>query len=265
MSTAPTLEQRVAALETAERLDTLSPTYLTVNPDGSIGATFTGDIRARSIVDTPTNGNVFKLGADGSLSLKGLINALGLILPTGIGLPGLQNRITWTRKSDGAMVADINSYVDSDPGGATSLGLGAAAPDHPGTTSGIAFRANQAGGNGNNNATISVGGRYATLLDDQGASSFLQLEGKHRWMDHGPYAIGVNLAPGFFGQIGTIPAAPSPNYQVIGSLYDTGSLSACTWGYGGVSSGFGIPIYMRNPLGIATTGSFIAILRELAS
>jgi hypothetical protein len=53
---APDLEQRVAALEAALAQaipDQVTPNYLTVNPDGTVGASFSGKINAQGVILPP--------------------------------------------------------------------------------------------------------------------------------------------------------------------------------------------------------------------
>lgn len=75
------LEQAVSQLQAqAGGGEQLSPNYLTLGPNGQVGANFTG-----------------------------LINALGLILPAGVSTttPAGVNEVAWERQSDGAAVATV--------------------------------------------------------------------------------------------------------------------------------------------------------------
>lgn len=98
--------------------DSLFPNYLKINPDGSIGATFSGDIEARSLIDTATGGQVFNLSSTGQLTLKGVVNSLGMTIPAGeSATPTAPNEIQWI-ESSGGLVAEIGGYQYTPPGGA---------------------------------------------------------------------------------------------------------------------------------------------------
>lgn len=168
MSTQPTLEQRIAALEqlVGKPLDTLTPTYLTVTPDGKVGADFTGTV-----------------------------DALGVILPSGssslIPPPVGINNIVWRRQSDNAVVADL---VCNSVGGEESLTL--LSQPQSGDTAGVvglmaltpagthfalleavaraALGGATVGFQVEDDSGGSVGG---TIMGSDGTSSFLQLSG----------------------------------------------------------------------------------------
>lgn len=142
--------------------DSLQPNYLTVNPDGTIGADFTGKI-----------------------------NAQGLILPAAdSNTPPPDNKIQWTL-SNGAAIADIVGYYE--PNGTINVAttaldsLAQAATDQ----SNVILRAYNSLGNvqasleahqnGQGGGWISyeVGSNTAsysgTIMDSTGSSNFLQL------------------------------------------------------------------------------------------
>lgn len=104
------------------------PTYLTVAPDGSVGATFT-DI----VVHTAT-------------IIDALIQQLQLYAGTSSNPPAA-NQIQWIRQSDGSVVADI-SAAEYVIGGSLGQVL-----------------------------QVAVGGASATILGNNGESSFLQIGG----------------------------------------------------------------------------------------
>lgn len=96
------LQARVAALEAQQTGgDTLSPTYLTIDGQGRVSASFTG-----------------------------LINALGLVIPSGVSttVPAGVNEIAWERASDGALVANVWA---GEAGGVDVVQVNAGNPQHP--------------------------------------------------------------------------------------------------------------------------------------
>lgn len=180
MSATATLEDRVSALERAVQSgrDQLTPNYLTVNADGSVGADFSGHVSAQ-----------------------------GLDLPAGTSsTPPSQDRVRWLRGSDGSVVADVTAYEVANQ---ATLRLGAY-QDSPDTAAAVMVQTPDllvslidspfeqqlelsAGGialildaltpAGVNPGSIVLGNHLGqmTLLDNNGASSFLQLVGASNW------------------------------------------------------------------------------------
>lgn len=126
------------------------PNYLNVQPDGGIGALFSG----------------------------------GVILDAGVGAtPGPDRKITWLRESDGALVAEHKSYMvgtnaelehnvtspDLPVGNRAQLHLSVNSAGVPAKSSVIA---NAADGSGNN--------EQRTIIDELGRSAFAQLAGSIR-------------------------------------------------------------------------------------
>lgn len=182
--------------------DQLVPNYATIDPvTGRVGANFSGDITARSLIDSATNGQVFNLGANGSLSLKGLVNALGVILPAGSAQQSPQqatDQIIW-RESGGAFIAEVQGWSDPtgndvgvrvvsqalNPSG-QSYAIVAANPD-PGAPPSEAAALQitqlargapgQPGGIGTGTEVSAFVGQFAAMvLDSAGKSSFLKID-----------------------------------------------------------------------------------------
>lgn len=148
------LEQIVSQLQgQAGGGEALSPNFLTVTPAGQVGASFTG-----------------------------LVNALGLVLPTGAVLtPPSINRIIWQRASDGADTADISAVENS---GLSILQLNTYA-DAPDTATEILLLARDpslgaslevvAGGASNEFIRANVGSRNVQIIGQDGSSNFVQI------------------------------------------------------------------------------------------
>jgi hypothetical protein len=171
MATLDALEARVDALEDLlgdAQSDQLAPNVLTVNPDGSIGATFTGHV-----------------------------HAAGLDLDAAIGptiLPAFQ--IRWLKAADGSVVAQQVAIEDAGGGrtaevettaqtdnndstGVSSLTLTAA---NNSQTSWARLSALQSGYGSGGSASITAAlvqngvlRQNPTIIDDLGRSNFLQL------------------------------------------------------------------------------------------
>jgi hypothetical protein len=214
MSAQPTLEERVAALEAMAQPDALTPNVLALNPDGSIGAT-----------------------------LSGLLKAQGIILPAGTGSgPPVTSDIQWQRSSDGAVVAQIDAYetgsndqLDISAGGQSgntfaSAGLGASGQSYFAQLVTQAFDGNRAGtlaklvlGFGSKPFTTKI------LYGGDGASNFVQLA----------TAAGVRLsATAWDGGVSTLFTTPdlqtftNPNagqfHWVINPPYNGGYAAICS-------------------------------------
>jgi hypothetical protein len=163
------IETRLAALEAlvgAQAVDTLQPNYLTVNPDGSIGADFTG-----------------------------VINARGILMPeVEQGQPLRPSSIIWQRASDGAYTAQIYQLQDNpaappgtrdvvfrafglDTTESSSISLRADYQDPPRDTSlpGAELGVQQENGTATHAAFVANSNGMKTILDQAGASDFLQL------------------------------------------------------------------------------------------
>jgi hypothetical protein len=163
------IETRLSALEAlvgAQAVDTLQPNYLTVNPDGTIGADFTGEIHAE-----------------------------GLVIPAGsTSAPPDVNRVIWERQSDGAVVAQAwgtevaggeTLLLAAEPTVATNGSAVELLADTGGFVGSTAYAqlVLQRGGVGAADGTTQVsatantthGPQSATVVDATGASSFLQL------------------------------------------------------------------------------------------
>jgi hypothetical protein len=143
----------------------ISPNFLTINPDGTVGATFTG-----------------------------LINAQGLILPsypeTTLPAKGAYE-IQWQRSSDGAQVAHIiagdlpanqtnDLTISSDPvSGSTQQSVSVQAGSRPtqlfledGANGSFQTYLNMLGPPLGNSITMSINNQFRTLLDSGGGSDF---------------------------------------------------------------------------------------------
>lgn len=220
MSLTATLEDRVHALE--RRLtdlaepDTLAPNVLTFT-GGTVGAKFTG-----------------------------LVNALGLVLPAGVGSPAPNNEIVWERISDGAVVATLSAVSG---GGATGLTLGASAP--PGGTvvqaileAGNAELFVQDTGNGNPIVGSQINGGSATFMTGAGNSQFWQCSvGLHEIQIGTGFFAGGGATQQAFGVNHSLPANP-----VAGFVIPT---EFATW--------YAIDFAGGNPAGftaVATAGNF---------
>lgn len=158
------LEARIAELEAQigqPTASTLQPNVLTVK-NGLIGADFTGHVHAQGLdLDAGTNNT-----------------------------PPSQDRIRWLRTSDGGMAASIFGYSQ---GGTEAVSLAAAAVaqadraiasldayDDQGVSRAELGVQQTNRGAGLVSAYASLdNGQFATLLDDTGASSFLQLLSAH--------------------------------------------------------------------------------------
>jgi hypothetical protein len=148
-----TLEERVAALELALELvaapDQIAPNYLTQDPQGNVGADFSGHVHAR--------------GLD--------LDAADPALPT----PPDADRLRWLVPSDGSVAATL--FAVGDPGGSTALralevGAGASIPASKPAK--INFLADGSPG-GVAEVTVAAFLAQVLLLDDQGQSDFLKL------------------------------------------------------------------------------------------
>lgn len=120
--------------------DNLQPNVITVNPDGTIGATFTGTVYAKGLT----------LGATDSTAET-------------------PNTIQWVRQADGAVVASVAQDLVIDPTTDTAsrrLLLTATQDASAGDTGAevMAYAIDGAGGR-----------HYATIIDTQSRASFLQL------------------------------------------------------------------------------------------
>ena len=161
------LEQRFAELEAATLADTISPNYLTVNPNGTVGANFTGHVAAA-----------------------------GVDLPAGVSAsPPSDSRVRWLSQTDGAVLADLTAFTS----GQRLLAQSVYAPDND--QAGIWLDARDAtnnsaagihlvsspGANPNgyidiNAGTKLIGGyefpaQQRRIIDSNGVSNFLQLPG----------------------------------------------------------------------------------------
>lgn len=157
------LRQRVDALE--QELAARPPASSTLQPN----------------VLTEVNGVI---GAD----FTGLVNALGLILPAGVvGSPTPINTISWQRRSDGVMAAQIVGESGSAPE-TTRLALQALAPD-AGDAVSLYLNGDKVVGGGANYALVTIGNLPGVVLyDDLGRSSFLQLlstQKRRQWPQQG--------------------------------------------------------------------------------
>lgn len=160
MTTIPveSLAERLAALEDVIGIllappDTIQPNYLTVNPDGTVGAAFTGLVHAEGLdLDAATASS-----------------------------PPDQNLIRWLRTSDGTPIAEVQGIIVGPPGAAAvSSELNATGPE-PGDNAQVDLLAvDQAGFtdlvvNSTGAVTITSLGHLVTLFDGNRRSSFFQL------------------------------------------------------------------------------------------
>jgi hypothetical protein len=167
------LARRVAELERQPAVDeSIQPSYLTISPDGTVGANFTG-----------------------------LVHAQGLNLDAGTSsTPPAQDKIRWLRVTDGAVIAEIAAYDLSDiqpdpPHADASIILRAQALDPQSKVSSNVEVINSTGGliaalgvtdqtaSGQTRAAQAIvytnaGTRQvATILDNNGDSSFINVAG----------------------------------------------------------------------------------------
>jgi hypothetical protein len=149
------LEGRVTALEQAianlQGSEALNPNYLTVTPQGLVGADFTG-----------------------------VINAQGLVLPAATSItPAPVSEVAWKRASDGGLIATLFAYsiagasqlditADLASDSVANLELGTQSVDGQSSIE-LAQSA------GTMLAQVTAGAKIATLLDNSGNSSFLKL------------------------------------------------------------------------------------------
>lgn len=151
------LEQQVQQLSTTQRDETLQPTYVTINPaTGAVGALFTG-----------------------------LINALGVIIPTGsLVNPAAANEIAWERASDNAITAYVGG-VENNGQDNLIVAAQATAAANPGQVLIAGYGSGEpysvllvSSGTSGSVPVISglVGTRpFFTLMDGNGRSNFLQI------------------------------------------------------------------------------------------
>lgn len=144
------LEQQVASLlGQVGGGEQLSPNYLTVNAQGQVGASFTGQVTAQGI------------------------NIEAAAIPTQL------NQVRWLRQSNGAVLAFIQgSDEQSNFGAGSALVFNARDPDAPGNpVVDLALFGGLPAGAGNNSIELNVDSlNTMTLLDDLGRSNWLQLD-----------------------------------------------------------------------------------------
>jgi hypothetical protein len=194
------LEQAVQALaEGTIGPESLNPNYLTVNPQGQTGASFTG-----------------------------LVNALGLILPAAVAqqLPAqTTNQVVWEDTGSGALVASLEGFSVGPVGSGGRGMIVQSVPEANGDSSYIVLRALSDSGDPNqlsDSAAIQisqlnrgqapppntigsytevdlfVGATRAKLYDSAGASTFVQAPNSNNVFSiSGPYSLGPqSVAPG---------------------------------------------------------------------
>lgn len=160
-------EQRLQSLEAQTPTDNLAPNYLTLNPDGSSGATFSGVISAR-----------------------------GLTLPMGGAGSSPQNIAGWARQADGALLAQLfalrgagdnqttlqiqaNGEVAGEP---SSVLISAGGPGAPANTTPVLTLIRTPAGNPASSIAVNpgTGGTVGpkTIIDSLGRSDFAQVGNK---------------------------------------------------------------------------------------
>lgn len=181
----------------------LSANYLTVNPDGTVGAQFTG----------------------------------GLILPVPVGAGATSTTsVTWTRSEDGGQVAQIrvertlaaparNTMYQRivSPNGAESAEIDLLAMDAP-----------FAPGGEKSSVQAFASAAVATILDSKGQSSFLQLAGAAKaftlW---GPFTTAVTAAipQNNDAAVDVVHNGNIPNLKAfpVGGLIDGNFAGLCGW------------------------------------
>lgn len=198
------LESRLAALEELSPTDTLSPNYLTLNADGSVGATFSGLINAAQGVTIPSSAS------------KTSINA-----------------IQWIRASDGAAVATIDGQ-NPNPASGTSLELVAEGPDRN-KVARLTLNGNNPGAQ-QSSVSVNAGAIAKTLLAADGTSDYVQLAGGTSKLLLQGADIGVNLTAGAVGA----PAATNFTCAALGGINFP---NACLAVVGTVRAGAAWPSY----------------------
>lgn len=200
------LQQQVADLQqqlAGQQLDTLQPNYLTVNPDGTISADFTGKI-----------------------------NALGLTLPGDGALTGdaPDNLIQWIRSSDSATVANLYGAIDlpgTPEAGQTYARIEAGAPDNLSEWAILQLYGNHPPPfTGQNRINCEVGGQEVTLIDDTGASSFLQLLTTGTVKLQFGTGLSANIAAGEATITVALPRAWTNHLLFIGTASPASNVSA---------------------------------------
>lgn len=206
------LEQELAQLQAQiDQLpppaDNLQPNVLTVNADGTIGATLTGKL-----------------------------NAEGIVFPAGAGLTNRAEEIDWTRTTDGALVARIaGAYRPGAPDG--QLVLEADNPDNPGPLYARLLLETMQDGSASSIAAQIDGNPARTLLDGSDQSDWLQLAttsaqklafivATYAWGTGNPQFVRFPNPPGLTtlqGFVGTAMALTTwTGVQILGSGLDAG-------------------------------------------
>lgn len=207
----------MAALEVATRLDTLTPNYLTVSPDGKIGATFSGSIEAQ-----------------------------GIVLPAGTGFsstPPKVDRIEWDRASDGAAVATIYGWSNAaghtegvsvsaaaaEVGGATNTSLNAY--DDLGALQAALGVTQQSRGAGQVFASVTgAGGRL--ILDSSGNANFVQTPATGAYRLQALSGVCTWNGGGFASPLTPVAFTAGPAssvWAVAGQLGNNGFYCACQY------------------------------------
>ncbi len=200
------LAAEVAELQQQVSADQLAPNFLIVNPDGTIGAQFSGSLRLPThVVSLPPPPADHPFGVDGDEDAGGdpvvqSLSAVQWVTPSGAAVA----EITGATAPDGILFANARSQ-DQD----TVAQLAAIASD-AGSASVLA-------------QTYQDGAltQSATLIDQQGRSSFLQLLFGARVLV-GPLMqfTGPILAPGVKYQQAVGHSLGTSNIAVFGAVFD---------------------------------------------
>lgn len=249
------LEQQLSALEDTALADTISPNYLTVNPDGTVSATFSG-----------------------------IIKAAGVSLPEApnYSTPLDENRVAWTR-ADGALnqfgdppaslyagegqvssgdAADIVSLV------ANSVGLSTAAQAQVAAFTGnLTAELNAIADQGHGasvQASAQPGGGQLTILDSAGNSNFVQIYGAAKKLRLAVGQVAVGWAGGSISSrisvvnTGLPVAATAVALSAFTSVAGYASYGGFTGSVAGSFSAYAVAS-AAPPAGDTTTLTWIAI------
>src|SRR5215469_3602327 len=183
----------------------ISDNFITINPNGTVGANFTG-----------------------------LINALGLILPAGTGaVSQAQNTVTWNRTTDNVPIATLYAF-DQPPGSGDQDQIGITSYGGGRTTQEVGLTATAAsprqayfvveGQNGSDpNTRVYAGAvngssvvQSATIIDAAGNSDFIQTMGGLRNWIITPLSNTATGAIPSGGDVSITAAIPGNPFSVMG-------------------------------------------------